>query len=109
MPYDDEAADLPPIPAEHIRFAVDLLRSWFGQKFRHQLPPVREDQEAALRELLELMLRECPADLEMLRMIQIEAIDELPMTDEELAMSTFCADLIETALASGSAGALSLS
>jgi hypothetical protein len=104
MALDEVYTEPPVAPPEHTRYAVDLLRSWFGQKFRHPLPPVHDDQEAALRELLELMVRKCPADLELLRVLEMEAMCDLAMTDEELATSAFYVHQIELAFAAADAG-----
>ena len=105
MAYDEEASDfIPPMPPERMRYVVDLLRSWVGQKFRHRLPPVREDQAVALTELLKLMIRECPADLAMLQDLEREAMAELPMTEEEIAMSHFVVHAIDLAFAARAAG-----
>jgi hypothetical protein len=103
--YDEVSTEPAAARGEHTRYAVDLLRSWVGQKFRHHLPPAREDQEVALRELLELMVRKCPADLELLRVLEMEAMCDLAMTDAELATSAFYVRQIELAFAAADASA----
>jgi hypothetical protein len=75
MPYDDAATDETPPSPEHIRYVVDQLRWWLGEELPEHLPPEREDQEAAMRELLEITLRECPADLRRLQESELEALD----------------------------------
>jgi hypothetical protein len=72
MPYDDDGADAPSTPPEDICYAVELLRGWIGERHPALLPSVREDQAAALRELLELMVRVRPVDLRLSRAPQAE-------------------------------------
>ena len=74
MPYDDSSARAVAAP-EHVSYTVDILRSWLAQKYRHLISPVREDQEVEMRELLELMARKCPADLELLQASELDSLD----------------------------------
>jgi hypothetical protein len=105
MPYDDASTPLPAAPPEHTRYAVDLLRSWVGQKYRYHLPPAREDPKVALRELLELMVRKCLADLKLLRVLEMELMCDLAITEEELATSAFYVRQMELAFAAADASA----
>jgi hypothetical protein len=92
MPYD--TSSLPATAPDSIRHTVNLLRGWFGRKFRHHLPPERDDQQAELDALLELMVQRCPADLRLLQALE---------TDETSAASVFCVRQIERALAAAEA------
>ena len=99
MPYDQDSVDKLPTRTEIISFAVGLLRSVLREKLRRRLSPVLDDQEEGLGELLKLMVRECPTELQRLRALEIEAMGDLRMPDAEVAMGAFFVHEIELALA----------
>jgi len=76
---------------------VGNLRKWLAKDFPDRLPPSRDDPEAALRELLDLLIDAAPKELVMYGATGLEALDDLPMSAHEIAMAYFRDDEIVAA------------
>jgi len=74
------------------------LRRWVASDFPQFLPPAHVDPEAALRELLDLLIKAAPDDLRAAAFMRLEAIDEgFLLTDREKAMANFYDDEVQLA------------
>jgi|HubBroStandDraft_3_1064219.scaffolds.fasta_scaffold479549_1 hypothetical protein len=87
-----------PTREECVRAMVESLRARVERDYPQFLPPDQDNPEAALRELLDLLIDAAPDDLLGSAVSRMEAIEEgFPLTDREKAFANFYADEVDLA------------